>query len=118
MNWIRKDSADKDIRPTNFVRQVSIPAKDEMYICYHKGASIACALQRIAGMQRTGAASKGRMLRCLVKTLSIKTGDCHVAGMRHLKSRCLRTHAGILRMLGAVPKVGQSPSRFKEKAIK
>jgi hypothetical protein len=40
LNGLPKDSADKDIRPTNFVGQVSIPAKDELYICYQKGASM------------------------------------------------------------------------------
>ena len=34
-----------------------------LQLCYHKGASMACALQRFADMQSTDAASKKRMLR-------------------------------------------------------
>ena len=36
-----------------------------LQLCFHKGASMACALQRIAGIQRTNAASEERMLGIL-----------------------------------------------------
>jgi hypothetical protein len=37
-------------------------AEAMLQLCYHKGASMACALQRIAGKHRTDAASGERML--------------------------------------------------------
>ena len=37
-------------------------AEAMLQLCYHKGASMACALQRIVGMQSTDAASKKQML--------------------------------------------------------
>jgi hypothetical protein len=60
--WACRERMRLKIRELGTLKQIWI-AEAMLQLCYHKGASMACALQRIASIQRADAASEGRMLK-------------------------------------------------------